>query len=91
MLFLLYINDLPKYAESVPRLFSDDTCLLVGEQRVQKLEKKLNLKLTKIHNWMVANKLTSNTFKSHALVISPKLRSSSVSFDLQRTAVIVKQ
>ena len=32
---------------------------------------------------MVANKLTLNTFKSHALIISPKLRSLSASLNLQ--------
>ena len=30
LLFLLYINDLPNAVQSVPRLFADDTCLLLS-------------------------------------------------------------
>ena len=69
---LLYINDLPSCVERVPRLFADDACLLVDAPTTNQLEKQLNLELTEIYDWMVANKLTLDTSKSHAL-ISPKL------------------
>ena len=82
LLFLLYINDLPNCVESAPRLFADDTCLLVGAPTINQLEKQLNLELTEIYNWMVASKLTLNTSKSHALTVSPKLMSPSVNLNL---------
>ena len=37
LLFLLYINDLPNSANSVPRLFADDTCLLVNSSSTDHL------------------------------------------------------
>ena len=81
--FLFYVNDLPNFIESVPRLFADDTCLLVGAPTINQLEKQLNLELTEICNWMVANKLILNASKSHALIISPKRRSHSERVSLQ--------
>ena len=90
LLFLLYINDLPNSGKNVPRLFADDTCLLVGAPSVVHLENQLNSELIKIFNWLVDNKLTLNTSKSCALVITPKLRCPSVSLDLQCPAGIVK-
>ena len=86
LLFLLYINDLPNCVESVPRLFADDICLLVRASTINQLEKQLNLELTEIYNGMVANILTLITSKSHALIISPKLRSPLVYLNLQGPA-----
>ena len=86
LLFLLYINNLSNCVESVPRLFADDACLLVGAPTNNQLEKQLNLELTEIYDRMVANKLSLNASKSHALIISPKLRSPSVSLNLQCSA-----
>ena len=57
--------------------------MLVGAPTINQLEKQLNLKLPEMYKWMVANKLTLNTSKSHALVISQKLRSPSVNLNLQ--------
>ena len=39
-------------------LSAHDTCLLVGAPTINQLETQLNLELTEIFNWMVANKLT---------------------------------
>ena len=90
LLFLLYINDLPNSVKNVPRLFADDTCLLVGALSVVHLENQPNSELIKIFNWLVDNKLTLNTSKFGALVITPKLRCPSVSLDLQCHAGIGK-
>ena len=59
------------------------TRLLVGALTINQLEKQVNLELNEIYNWMVANKLSLNTSKSHALIISPKFRSPSVNLNLQ--------
>ena len=79
LLLLLYVNDLPNSGKNVPSLFANDTCLLVGAPSVVHLENQLNSELIKIFNWLVDNKLTLNTSKSCALVITPKLRCPSVS------------
>ena len=48
LLFLLYINDLPNSVDSVPRLFADDTCLLVNSSSLEHLESKLNIEINKV-------------------------------------------
>ena len=57
---------------------------------MEQLELKLNSELTKICEWMFANKLTLNASKSQALIISPKLRCSPVYLNLQCPAGTIK-
>ena len=39
LLFLIYINDLPNAINSTPRLFADDTCLILRQSSLSSLEK----------------------------------------------------
>lgn len=71
-LFLLYINDLPNSISSVPRLFADDTCLIVKDADLDCLEYKLNSELDGVKTWINANTLTINASKSNLLIIPPK-------------------
>ena len=73
LLFLIYINDMPTAIETPPRLFADDTCLIINHEKVSTLQDKMNMELNKLHNWCNANKLTINPSKSTAILISPKL------------------
>ena len=82
LLFLLYINDLPNSIDSVPRLFADDTCLLVNSSSLEHLESKLNIEINKVNDWITANKLTLNAKKSNLLVINPKLNSPPIEMNL---------
>ena len=59
--------------ETPPRLFADDTCLIINHRNVATLQDKMNTELNKLHNWCNANKLTINQSKSTAILISPKL------------------
>ena len=59
--------------ETPPRLFADDTCLIINHHNVAILQDKMNMKLKKIYNWCNANKITINPSKSTAILISPKL------------------
>ena len=52
-----------------------DTRLLISEATPEKLLIKLNKDITSVYNWLNANKLTLNTFKSQLMIISPKLNS----------------
>ena len=53
-----------------PVLYADDTCLIISAETLATLQKSLNQEVEKARQWMVANKLTINTAKSNALVIS---------------------
>ena len=73
LLFLLYINDLPNATDSLPRLFADDTCLILSHPSFAQLEKNINQDLANVSRWAKTNKLTINPTKSHLLVVSPYL------------------
>jgi len=64
LLFLIYINDIFNCADSIPRLFVDDTCLLVEANSPKELNDLFDIELTKVTNWLITNKLTLNTSKS---------------------------
>ena len=72
LLFLLYINDLPKCTASSPNLFADDTSLILADPSVQNLKTKVTEELQKITNWVNANKLTLNFAKSNIIIVPPK-------------------
>ena len=74
LLFLLYINDLPNSACSLPRLFADDTCLILNSNTIPCLETKMNQDLLKVCQWCMANRISLNPTKSNYLIIPPKLR-----------------
>ena len=68
----LYINDLHNSLESKPRLFADDTCLLVKGSNFEQLEINLNAQLHNLHLWCNVNKLFVNPAKTNILIIPPK-------------------
>ena len=72
-LFLLYVNDLPNSTQTIPRLFVDDTCLIVHHLNLSNLQTELNLKLIRLSEWSKSNKLTNNPSKSQLLVKSPRM------------------
>ena len=65
LLFLQYINDLHSFTNILPRLFADDTCLIINSCNEKLLETEMN-------NWCCANKLSLNPKKSNYVIISPK-------------------
>ena len=71
LLFLLYINDLPKASNSINMiLFADDTTLTVSDSNFNDLSISTNTELNSISQWINANKLTLNTDKTEFLIIS---------------------
>ena len=61
LLFLIYINDISNSVICTPRLFADDTCLLMGAPSTTILENQLKDDLNNICNWITANNLTLNS------------------------------
>ena len=90
LLFLLYLNDLPNCISSTPRLFADDTCILVKANTSNELKYYLNYELEKINDWIVVNKLTLNAAKFSAIIIKPKLHSPPVEMNLSCAAGSIK-
>ena len=74
LLFILYINDLKNALMSKPRLFADDTCLLIKNNNLKELQEQGNQELNMLQSWMAANKLTINPHKSQIIAINPKIR-----------------
>ena len=76
LLFLLYINDMPKCSNILEfPLFADDTNLFLNNPNILNLETKLNLELEKVSQWLFANKLPFNIKKTSFVVFhSPQRR-----------------
>ena len=90
LLFLLYINDISNSIDSTPRLFADDTCLLVTSPSLKQLKSSLTSEINRVSMWVRANKLTFNPAKSNLLIITPKLNSPSIIIDIQCTDGLIK-
>ena len=75
LLFLLYINDLPKCLDSsVPALFADDTNLTISGATATEIQDNLEIELNKVHMWLLANKLTLNAKKTEFMLIGSRQR-----------------
>ena len=72
LLFLIFINDLPHATKFFVRLFADDTFLCAQNENISILENEVNTELQKVHEWLVANKLTLNVKKSKFMIVSKK-------------------
>ena len=60
LLFLLYVNDLSSCSSNSPRLYADDTCLIINDSSYVKLIEKVNEEIRSVSKWMNTNKLTIN-------------------------------
>ena len=73
LLFLIYINDLQNCMISTPRLFADDTAVLIHANTLTELEIKINRELENVVVWTRKNNLTINPMKSQAMIVSLSL------------------
>ena len=48
LLFIIYTNDLQNSMESIPRLFADNTAILINANSTSELEIKLNEDLARV-------------------------------------------
>jgi hypothetical protein len=82
LLFLLYINDLPKTLNktNVPILFADDTSLIVRSSNAEELQTKMVSAVANAHNWFQINSLSINVDKTHYIRFKTKNKPT---FDIQ--------
>ena len=76
LLFLVYINDIVNSTSSTPRLFADDTCLIVNSDSLSNLKSTIKLEIIRILKWVNANKLTVNPSKYNIIIVPPKINQS---------------
>ena len=75
LLFILYSNDIPnslKYSKSI--LFADDTTVYISGEDVTDLLRCLNHDLSKLNNWLKANKLSLNVNKTNYILFNKKIQ-----------------
>ena len=71
LLFILYINDMPKISELGNfYIFADDTAVMVKAGSADQLQSKINQLLPNIAVWFQANRLTLNATKSNYQIFS---------------------
>lgn len=87
LLFSLYINDIKELAKSYEiNLFADDTSLFCIAKDYDELERKANLALSECHNWLISNRLTINTDKTHFLNFS-KTKDRNINLNINNTSI----
>ena len=76
-LFVIYINDLPNVLLNQPRLYADDTSLLISCPNIEDLHAKSKTELHNCKIWMDLNKLLLNINKTYSLLINLTVHHSS--------------
>ena len=77
LLFLIYINDLPRALQiSRVSMFADDPCHYHQSSDTSLLNEAINEDLTPVDNRLKGNKLSLNVMKTHSMLVSikPKLK-----------------
>ena len=67
LLFLLYINELPKIINktSTSIIFADDTSILFAHSNLMDLNKNIHIVFTTLNKWLRANQLSLNSNKTN--------------------------
>ena len=77
LLFLIYINDLPRALRTCKvTMYADDTSLSFASNNVADLNRFMNEDLNCLKDWLQGNKLSLNVLKTLAMVVGsrPKLK-----------------
>ena len=73
LLFIIYINDLHKSIRfSKTYHFADDTSIIQSNPSLKRLSKQVNKDLSKLSNWLRANKLSLNVKKTELVIFRPR-------------------
>ena len=93
LMFLLYVNDLPKcVTDSSIMLYADDTVIYNADPKCEDSQSKLQLSLDKFALWSIQNKLTVNSKKTKLMCFTAskrKLNSMDVSLTLNDVKLMI--
>ena len=79
LLFLVFINDLPRSSNDLEFLiFADDTAISVEGHDSRQVQHTIDTELPQVHSWLISNKLTLNINKTHYMVTHPSRAKSSI-------------
>ena len=70
--FLIFINDFPKSNSMKSILFANDTVLVQSDNNLGKLQNSVDHEMTKVMDWLTANKLSLNISKTKYMLITNK-------------------
>ena len=71
--FLIYISDISNSSDKLKfYLFADNTNLLSADKNLKSLESIFNAEISRVYNWLIANKLSLNIKKSDFVVSRPR-------------------
>lgn len=71
LLFIIYINDLPKITEHPVVLFADDSTVVFSANNISSLENEINVTLQDIIHWLDDNSLLANLEKTKIMTFNP--------------------
>ena len=67
LLFLIFINDIPRASDLGTWLFADDTALATFANSIQLLQSKMNNEVDKIQDWLLSNRLSVHYVKKKSI------------------------
>ena len=83
ILFLLYINDLSDISPLFTSiLFADDTNIFLSGSSLTDMINIMNTELTKVVDWLRANKLSLNIGKTHYMIFCSRRRNTNINSKL---------
>ena len=91
LLFTLHFNDIASCTSSTPRLFADDTCLILEHKNLIDLNDKTSTEIKSIEKYMIANKLTLNISKSNVIVINSNAKNNNLTTDVTTSKLSLVQ
>ena len=69
LLFILYVNDLPKVClKTKVILYADDTAILCKVKNTAQIQKTLNSEMSLCSDWFTQNKLHLNVYKTKSML-----------------------
>ena len=79
LLFIIYVNDMPKASKFKTKLFINDT------------DKQINIEIDKIEQWMKLNKLPLNCTKTKLMIFRPDLKKNLYKFEIEIENHVLQQ
>jgi hypothetical protein len=75
LLFLTYVNDLPKVVEptAIPIMFADDTSIIMESDNSVQLQSELNMVMSRINKWFQDNLIALNLSKTYFIQFLNKI------------------